>query len=204
MSDDPLNTEILWRKFSDQVHRFIRSKVSNDNEAEDVLLDIFIRIHKGIDDLRHEDRVQSWVFGIARRALADHYRQKGRDKEEPAGNDIRTGGEEDLTLDLNEFKGDHDVHEEVLSWLIPMIDELPEKYGEPLKMADIKGKTQQEIADDLGLSLSGAKSRVQRARQKLGEVLAACCEVQFGDEGRAVAYHKIRDKDDEESCDDCE
>lgn len=203
MSDDPLNTEILWRKFSDQVHRFIRSKVSNDSEAEDVLQDIFIRIHKGIDDLRHEDRVQSWVFGIARRALADHYRQKGRDKEEPAGNDIRTGGEVDLTLDLNEFEGNHDVHEEVLSWLIPMIDELPEKYGEPLKMADIQGKTQQEIADDLGLSLSGAKSRVQRARQKLGEVLAACCEVQFGDEGRAVAYHKIRDKDEEESCEDC-
>ncbi|NIV03609.1 RNA polymerase subunit sigma-70, partial [Candidatus Saccharibacteria bacterium] len=61
MSDHPLNTEILWRKFSDQVRGFIQSKVSNDQEAEDVLQDIFIRIHKGIDDLRHEDRVQSWV-----------------------------------------------------------------------------------------------------------------------------------------------
>ncbi|NIV13720.1 MAG: sigma-70 family RNA polymerase sigma factor, partial [Aliifodinibius sp.] len=162
-----------------------------------------IRIHKGIDDLRHEDRVQSWVFGIARRALADHYRQKGRDKEEPAGDDIRTGGDEDVTLDLNKFEGEHDVHEEVLSWLIPMIDELPGKYGKPLKMADVEGKTQQEVADHLGLSLSGAKSRVQRARQKLGEVLAACCEVQFGEEGRAVAYRKVRDEDEEESCEDC-
>ncbi len=203
MSDHPLNTEILWRKFSDQVRGFIQSKVSNDQEAEDVLQDIFIRIHKGIDDLRHEDRVQSWVFGIARRALADHYRQKGRDKEEPAGDDIRTGGDEDVTLDLNKFEGEHDVHEEVLSWLIPMIDELPGKYGKPLKMADVEGKTQQEVADHLGLSLSGAKSRVQRARQKLGEVLAACCEVQFGEEGRAVAYRKVRDEDEEESCEDC-
>jgi len=203
MSDHPLNTEILWRKFSGQVRGFIRSKVSNDQEAEDVLQDIFMRIHKGIDDLRHEDRVQSWVFGIARRALADHYRQKGRDKEELAGNDIRTGGDEDVTLDLNKFEGEHDVHEEVLSWLIPMIDELPEKYGKPLKMADVEGKTQQEVADHLGLSLSGAKSRVQRARQKLGEVLAACCEVQFGVEGRAIAYRKVRDEDEEESCEDC-
>lgn len=194
MSGNTLNTETLWQKFSDQVRRFIRSRVSNDDEAEDVLQDIFIRIHKGIDGIRHEDRLQSWVFGIARRALADFYRQKGRDKEEPAGNEIRIGGDEDPTLDLNEFKGEHDVHEEVLSWLIPMIDELPEKYGKPLKMADVEGKTQQEVADDLGLSLSGAKSRVQRARQKLGEVLAACCEVQFGEEGRAVAYHKKRDE----------
>lgn len=193
----------MWKKFSDQVRNFIRSRVSNKQEAEDVLQDIFIRIHKGIDGLKHEDRVQSWVFGIARRALADYYRQKGRDKETPAGTEITMDSDEDTVLDLNDFEGVHGVHEEVLSWLIPMIDELPEKYGKPLKMADVDGKTQQEVADHLGLSLSGAKSRVQRARQKLGEVLAACCEVQFGEEGRAVAYHKIRDESGEESCNDC-
>lgn len=203
MSDDALNTETLWRKFSDQVRGFIRSKVSNDDEAKDVLQDIFMRIHKGIDDLEHKDRVQSWVFGIARRALADYYRKKGRDKEEPAGSEIKTDSDEDPLLDLNEFEGNHDVHEEVLSWLIPMIDELPEKYGKPLKMADVEGKTQQEVADYLGLSLSGAKSRIQRARQKLGGVLAACCKVEFGEEGRAVTYRKIRDENGEESCEDC-
>jgi len=200
MSAQSLNTKALWQQFSDQVRGFIRSKVSTDEEAEDILQDIFIRIHKGVDDLRHEDRVQSWVFGIARRALADHYRQKGRDKEEPAGAEIKTGGEDPI-LDLNKFDGDHGVHEEVLSWLIPMIDELPEKYGKPLKMADVEGKPQQEVADYLGLSLSGAKSRIQRARQKLGQVLADCCEVEFGEEGRAVAYRKIKEED--ESCDDC-
>lgn len=203
MSQNQINTETLWRQFSDQVRGFVRSKVPSDDEAEDVLQDIFIRIHKGIDGLRHGDRVQSWVFGIARRALADYYRRKGRGKEEPTGTEIKTGGDEDPTLDINEFEGDHGVHEEVLSWLIPMIDELPEKYGKPLKMADVEGKTQQEVADYLGLSLSGAKSRVQRARQKLGEVLAACCEVEFGEEGRAVAYRKIKDESGEESCEDC-
>jgi len=199
MADDALNTKMLWRQFSDQVRGFIKSKVSNDAEAEDVLQDIFIRIHEGIGNLRNEDRVQSWVFGIARRALADFYRKKG--KEEPAGVEIQTGGDDNPVIDLNKYEGDHSVHEEVLSWLIPMIDELPEKYGKPLKMADVEEKTQQEVADHFGLSLSGAKSRVQRARQKLGEVLAACCEVEFGDEGRAVAYHKIKEEDD--FCEDC-
>lgn len=203
MANKSLNTEVLWRQFNDQVRGFIRSKVSGDQEAEDVLQDIFMRIHKGIDDLRNEDRVQSWVFRIARRALVDHYRKKGRDKEEPAGSDIQKEQIESPVLDLSQFEGEHDVHEEVLSWLIPMIDELPEKYGEPLKMADVKGKTQQEVADYLGLSLSGAKSRIQRARQKLGEVLAACCEVEFGSEGRAVAYRKIKNENGEESCEDC-
>lgn len=203
MSGKSVNTETLWRRFSNQVRGFIRSRVSSDQEAEDILQDIFIRIHKGIEDLRHEDRVQSWVFGIARRALADHYRKKSRDREKPAGPDVHNEETEKPVMDLNEFDGEHDVHEEVLSWLIPMIDELPEKYGKPLKMADVEGKTQQEVADYLGLSLSGAKSRVQRARQKLGEVLAACCEVEFGEEGRAVSYHKIKDENGEEFCEDC-
>ena len=194
MSEKSLDTELLWEQFSGQVRGYIRSKVSNDDEAEGILQDIFIRIHKGLDKLRHEDRVHSWVFGIARRALADHYRKKGRDRETPAGTEIRTNTNEDPQLDLNDFDGDHGVHEEVLSWLIPMIDELPEKYAKPLKMADVEGQTQQEVADYLGLSLSGVKSRVQRARQKLGEVLAECCEVQFGREGKAVAYRKRKDE----------
>lgn len=199
MDENVINTQTLWRRFSEQVHQYIRSKVSSDEEAEDILQDIFIRIHQGIDKLRHEDRVQSWVYGIARRALVDHYRKKGRNKEQSAVDPVTKRAVEDPVLDLNEFDGSHDVHEEVLSWLIPMIDELPEKYAKPLKMADVEGKTQQEVADRLGLSLSGAKSRVQRAREKLGAVLAACCEVEFGGSGRAVAYHKI----EEEKCDDC-
>ncbi len=203
MPQDNIDTKMLWQKFSDQLRGFIRSRVSDKQEAEDVLQDIFIRIHKGIDGLRHKGRVQSWVFGIARRALVDYYRKSGRDREHSSHEDIAGEYVEDPVMDLNDFEGPHDVHEEVMSWLIPMIDELPQKYAVPLRMADIKGVRQKEIADELGLSLSGAKSRVQRARQKLGEVLAACCQVEFGEEGRAVAYHKIKDENGESNCEDC-
>lgn len=201
MTHQPLNTETLWKEFSDHVRAFIRSKVSSDEVAEDIVQDIFMRIHQGLDGLNNEDRLQSWVFGIARRALADYYRQKNRNWEEPEGSvpDIAESEEDEDVPTLVDYEGSHSVHEEVLSWLIPMIDELPEKYRIPLKMADVEGKTQQEVADELGLSLSGAKSRVQRGREKLGEVLAACCEVEFGTEGRAVTYRKR----DEEKCKDC-
>jgi RNA polymerase sigma-70 factor (ECF subfamily) len=201
MSELPLNTETLWKEFSEHVRAYIRSKVSSDEVAEDIVQDIFVRIHQGLGGLKHEDRLQSWVFGIARRSLADYYRKKSRKRSQPTetiAND--TDPEEEKEIDnLTAFEGEHSVHEEVLSWLIPMIDELPDKYRLPLKMADVEGKTQQEVADELGLSLSGAKSRVQRGREKLGEVLSACCEVQFGTEGRAVAYRK-REEDD---CEDC-
>ena len=198
MNNKSLNTDNLWKEFSGHVRNFIRQRVSDENDAEDVLQDIFMRIHKGIDSLKNEERVESWVFGIARRALADYYRRKDKKKTKPANSEMKEPAE-DANFNINEFEGEHDVHEEVLSWLIPMIEELPEKYGAPLKMADVDGKTQQEVADHFELSLSGAKSRVQRAREKLGEVLAACCEVEFGEEGRAVSYRKLED----DNCDDC-
>ncbi|MDR8392907.1 RNA polymerase sigma factor SigZ [Aliifodinibius sp. S!AR15-10] len=202
MASDNLNTETIWRKFSDHIRSFIRSKVSSESEVEDVLQDIFMRIHQGLDQLNDENKVQSWIFGIARRALADHYRNQST---RPTDKDVDTEDRLELqnvdeSINLADYEGPHDVHEEVLSWLVPMIDELPEKYRIPLKMADVEGKKQQEIADHLGLSLSGAKSRVQRGRKKLGEVLAACCDIKFGEEGRAVAFRRLRD-DECESCD---
>lgn len=193
------HTEKIWREFSDHVRNFIRTKVSTDEEAEDILQDIFLRIHQGVNSLKHEERLQSWVFGIARRSLADHYRskKKGENLKEKAKTD---NPEEAEDIQLRNYEGEHDVHEEVLSWLIPMIDDLPEKYRTPLKLADVEGKTQQEIADEFNLSLSGAKSRVQRGREMLGEILAACCKVEFGEEGRAVAYRKVK----KDSCESCE
>ena len=198
MKEKNINTENLWKEFSGHVRNFIRQRVSDENDAEDVLQDIFMRIHNGIGSLKNEERVESWVFSIARRALSDYYRSRNRKKTTPASDEIEEPAD-DVNFNVNEFEGEHDVHEEVLSWLIPMIDELPEKYSKPLKMADVDGKTQQQVADQLELSLSGAKSRVQRAREKLGEVLAACCKVEFGEEGRAVAYRKL----EEDECDGC-
>ncbi|MBD3617582.1 MAG: RNA polymerase sigma factor SigZ [Gracilimonas sp.] len=198
-TSSPTHTEKIWKEFSDHVRNFIRAKVATDDEAEDILQDIFTRIHQGIANLKHEDRVQSWVFGIARRALADHYRSKKK-RENLKGEAATDETKEAEDIQLRNYEGEHDVHEEVLSWLIPMIDDLPEKYRIPLKMADVEGKSQQEIADEFELSLSGAKSRVQRGREKLGEILAACCEIEFGREGRAVAYRKVK----KDSCESCE
>ena len=62
------------------------------------------------------------------------------------------------------------AHQKMAQCLRPMFECLPEKYRTPLMLAELDGRPQQEIADKLGLSLSGAKSRVQRGRVKFKEV----------------------------------
>ena len=181
----------VWRPFVDGLRRFIAGRVP-DADAPDVLQDTLLRLHEAADSLRDADRAEAWVFSIARRAIADHYRQEER---RPV--DAAAGTAEDVTDDsdpatenLADYDGAHDVHEEVLSWLRPMAEELPEMYRRPLVMADFEGHTHQAVADDLGLSRSGATSRIRRARDKLKKRLGQCCAVEFGPDGRAVAFHR--------------
>lgn len=168
------------------LRRFVAHRVPPAH-ADDVAQDVFVRLHQA-PALRDSARVESWVYGIARRAVADHYRQCGR---EPASVDVEAADPAPVVPEnLTPYGGGHSVHEEVLSWLRPMAQALPEPHRQALLMADVEGYPQQEVADALGLTLSGAKSRVQRARLALGRALRACCDVEFGPDGRASAFRR--------------
>jgi RNA polymerase sigma-70 factor (ECF subfamily) len=66
-----------------------------------------------------------------------------------------------------------------------MIERLPPIYREALQLTDLDGVSQTAAAEQLGLSVSGMKARVQRARQQLRESLLTCCAVEL-DRRRAV------------------
>lgn len=200
LSDGPQSSsnseDAPWRPFVDGLRRFIFGRVP-ESDADDVVQETLLRLHEGASSLRHEQRAEAWVFAIARRTIADYYRQTER---RPA--DTTLGATPDVSDDtksgidnMADYDGAHDVHEEVLSWLRPLAEELDEMYRRPLIMAEFEGQRQQEVADALGLSLSGAKSRIQRARAKLGERLRDCCRVEFGPDGRAVAFQRRRERE---------
>jgi RNA polymerase sigma-70 factor (ECF subfamily) len=70
-----------------------------------------------------------------------------------------------------------------------MIEELPDEYQVALRLTELEGLTQQELAARTGLSLSGAKSRVQRGRKMLREMLLACCHFEFDRHGKVIDYY---------------
>jgi RNA polymerase sigma-70 factor (ECF subfamily) len=70
-----------------------------------------------------------------------------------------------------------------------MVDRLPEPYREAIILTEYEGRTQKELAEYLGISLSGAKSRVQRAREKLKIMLLECCYFEFDRRGKVIDYH---------------
>jgi RNA polymerase sigma-70 factor, ECF subfamily len=185
-----------WRPFVEGLRRFVAGRVPAQ-DAEDVAQEVMMRLHQGAASLRDAERAESWVYGIARRAIADYFRARAASPAAAAGAAPAEGLVDPQAVPergFGRFAGEHGVHEEVLSWLRPMVEDLPETYREPLLMADFDGLTQREVAQRLGLTLSGAKSRVQRGRALLGEHLARCCEVELDAEGR-VADFRRRDCD---------
>ncbi len=199
-SNASLSTERLWHDFAAGVRAFVRRRVP-PSEVEDVVQDVFLRIHERASLLRDETRAPAWVYAIARHAVADFYRRRARRPAALSAEAPLPDADAASPEPLARYDGAHSVHEEVLSWLRPMIGALPEKYARPLRWADVEGVPQKEIARRLGLSLSGAKSRIQRARKQLGEVLAACCAVEFGSEGRATGFRRKTPKRDADCCD---
>lgn len=173
---DPISH--IWAEFTGQLRGFIARQVRDEQEVEDILQDVFLKIHAKLPQLRNQDRLNAWVYQITRNAIADYYRSQGKTPE-PTDEDF-----EDLAEEVNPSE----VQAEVASWLQPMMTELPEKYRQALLLTDIQGLTQQQLADQLDLSLSGAKSRVQRAREKLKDVLLGCCHLEFDRLGRVRDY----------------
>ena len=74
------------------------------------------------------------------------------------------------------------------SWLMSMVEDLPDHYREAIRLAEMDGLPQAEVASRLGLSVSGAKSRIQRGRELLRRALAKCCHVEFDRRGNVVDY----------------
>jgi RNA polymerase sigma-70 factor (ECF subfamily) len=170
-------SEQLWETFSVPLQHFIRRRVPDQHSAEDILQDVFLKIHTHIDTLHRQDRLASWIYQLTRNAIADYYRAQRPMTDVPE------------TLVAPDALPDDDVVRELLPCVAAMVDDLPEAYREALRLTEYQGLSQKELSERLGISFSGAKSRVQRARAKLKAQLLACCHFQFDHAGRIVEYH---------------
>ena len=177
-------THRIWEQFSERLRRFILARVSNKNDAEDILQDVYLKVHLGIGGLKRRDRVEPWIYQIARHAVVDHYRRRGARAE-------TTALSSDPPMARDEPDDGEAAVAELSRCIRPMIDALPEAYKQAILLTEYRGFTQKRVAESLGLSLSGAKSRVQRAREKLKKSLQECCHVDFDRRGNVFDYQPL-------------
>jgi RNA polymerase sigma-70 factor (ECF subfamily) len=165
--------EHIWHEFAEKLDRFIRARVADWAAAEDIRQDVFVKIQSRLDQLKDPAKLESWIYLIARNAIVDHYRTRRKTVEVP----------DTLMAEESPISGET---EELKAAFRRMIYSLPEPYREALVLTEFEGLTQQQLADRLGLSLSGAKSRVQRGREQLKQMLHECCTFEFDRRGKVI------------------
>ena len=164
----------LWERFAGGLRRFIATRVNDPADVEDILQDVFVKVQRGASQLRDTDRLTTWIFRIANNAIIDHYRAAPRRREVP----VEEFEQAALTPAVEDAIDDPTlVRAEIAACIRPLIDQLPESSREALEMVELGGMSQTEAARRLGLSVSGMKSRVQRARSQVFDRLNTWCSI---------------------------
>ena len=166
---------MVYHEFDNSLRKFIRGRVTDKDMAEDILQDVYLKIHNNIGQVRDADRLTSWVYQITRNTIIDQYR---RARPEADLEDIFAAPQ--VT--------EPDIFTELAASVRTMLSCLPPSSRQVLELVDLRGMKQEEVASQLGLSLSGTKSRIQRARQKLKQAFLDCCHFEFDHNGRAMDF----------------
>jgi RNA polymerase sigma-70 factor (ECF subfamily) len=164
-----------WRSIDAALHGFFATRVADPQARADLVQEVLLRIHERREQLRDEDRLDAWAFRIARNSLIDHYRRHRSSEELP---------------ELAEPEPEHpDRNAEILgTWLRTRIEQLPGQYREALELVELRGLSQREAAEQLGVPYSTFKSRVQRGRDLLHAELLSCCAVELDARGRVTDF----------------
>lgn len=163
-----------WHQHEAELRGWLRHRMGNAADAEDVLQDLFIKAMRQGERFCAIGNARAWLFEVARNTLADRLRLMRNTVELP----------EDLAADTERAA----AVDSLAACLPRVLSELSSEDREAITQCDLEGLPQEEYARRKGLSLPGAKSRVQRARKRLRERLTQACQVRLDATGQVSDF----------------
>jgi RNA polymerase sigma-70 factor (ECF subfamily) len=173
-----------WLKYQTNIKKYIRRFVSNEDTVNEILHMTMMKVSKSCCSGYEIKNIEGWVKRIAYNCMLEELKH----------NKTMT----DLIPEFEDEQEDNNFKE--IDFIIkPLMESLPEKYSLPLIMADIQNMKQIDIADELGLTLSSTKSRIQRARQQLKIMIQESCHIER-DESDKLTIHPKKTATSFKSC----
>ncbi len=169
-------TEQIFREYHSKLFYFVRKRVDHFDDAEDILQNVFLKIHSRIDTLKDKTKLQAWIYQITRNTIVDYFRTNKPVKQLPK------------MLAQPETELYEETRREITDCFLPLIKTLPIKNKQALILSEIDGLSQKDVADKEGLSLTAAKSRIQRGRKKIKDTLLDYCQFKFDSQGKVFDY----------------
>lgn len=174
-----------WEKHERELKGFLISQLHDSQQADDLLQETFIKAIAEGSRFCDLDNARAWLFRVTRNQLIDHYRRSKVTVEVPDY--------------LPSIALENAPVANLAQCLPRAIGELSAEDGEAIQLCDLDGMSQQDLADRLGISLPGAKSRLQRARRRLKQHLSEACQVRYDEAGNVCCFvPRSSDQDTEE------
>lgn len=170
---------VPWQEFGARLRPFLARRV-DASDVDDVLQDVFLRVQRGVSRLRDGERFTSWLFQIARSAVAEHQRTRRR---HPLA--VRTA-----EAVAEPAEDDREAARSLACCVSLFVDRLPPLYCEALKLVELEGLTLHDAAAKTGVSVTAIKSRVRRGRARLRQVYEECCEIALDARGKVIDYSR--------------
>jgi len=165
---------MAWNEHEAELRGWLRHRMGNAVDAEDLLQDVFLKAMRQGERFCAITNARAWLYEVARNALADRLRLERDTVELP----------EELSADIDEAA----AVDSLAACLPRVLSELSHEDSEAITLCDLEGLPQEEYARLKGLSLPGAKSRVQRARKRLRDRLTQACQVRLDASGKVSDF----------------
>ena len=171
------NLDEIVKEFYNALLLYTIKKTGEREVSEDIVQEVMSRIIQAHQKETEISNIRAWLFQITRFVIADFYREKYKRSAFHMDEFPEVTDEDNAVYDLSVFD----------DTMIRMIKLLPDQYAVPLILSDIDGIPQKKIAEQLHLSLSAAKMRIQRARQKLHDLFIDCCDITYNRNGAFIS-----------------
>jgi RNA polymerase sigma-70 factor, ECF subfamily len=162
---------IDWKSFRGQLKGFVQKHVKDSDIADDIVQDVFLKVQRSLSQLQSTEKIVGWIYRIAKNTITDHFRKRTKE------------------LSLHDLDWDNNwrpLNECVTGCLREAMSALPPKYREALQLAELENISQTDLAERLNISYSGAKSRVQRARQMLRDRMEEQYQIEMDKYGNVL------------------
>ncbi|KZL19421.1 ECF RNA polymerase sigma factor SigR [Pseudovibrio axinellae] len=169
--------EDIWEQYRSALKAFLRSRLSNPEDVEDLLQEILIKTFQRRGQVKDQASLKSWLFQVANNTIIDFYRKAATRNDVTAAQDWHTQQGEMVEQDL-------------AVCVRPFIASLPEETAQLLTRIDLEGVSQRDLAVQMGVSYSTLKSRVQKGRSQMRKLFEDCCKMTLDTKGRVAEYQE--------------
>lgn len=151
----------VFLEYKSILTRYIKSRVKDPVDTQDILSEVLLKVYDNCTQVDGIRQTEAWLITIARNSVNDYFRQHQKQLQ-PTELVLPTADDEDLYAPL-------------IACIPSLISKLPTKYAEPLRLYELEGIAQNDLAAQFEMSHSGIKSRIQRGRKMLKSMFIEHC-----------------------------